>query len=342
MQHALKTLPGKIKKKFRKKLREMLLDVAYSFSDRLPSAIRNQRGIRTLVYHSVCKENALKLNARFLTEAQFEQHLIALKTCFNPISFEAYKQKKISSGKLNVLLTFDDGLKNNLTLALPLLVKHKVPAVFFVTALKNRQHYLFSDLLDVFSLIGPPEIEINGIRFVKKKRYIHYRYLNSEGQLLGNFFHHTTEEERNKIIQQIFAYVPPQRFAIYNIYLDLMSEEEIRSAADSGYISFGTHGSSHCDFTDLDSVELERELKESKRWIETLTGKSCDLVAFPYGNYDQATLKLCSASGYAYVFGTEKLERPEDRSQVIERFTVNPFISAINQMYYIAKNKYDD
>jgi peptidoglycan/xylan/chitin deacetylase (PgdA/CDA1 family) len=37
------------------------------------------------------------------------------------------------SGKPGMLLTFDDGLANNATVAMPVLEKHDAPAVFFVT-----------------------------------------------------------------------------------------------------------------------------------------------------------------------------------------------------------------
>ena len=323
-----------------KRIRETWINVSYGWFNQVPRAVAHARGTRILIYHGVCKSEALKFNARFLTEAQFESHLVALKKCFNIISFEDFSSGNLSSDKLNVFLTFDDGLKNNFESALPLLLKHQVPATFFITVVENNSEFLFNDLLDVFSLMGPASITINSIAFVKQKSYIHYRYVNAEGAFLANYFHATNANQKKEIIKQIFNYVPLEKFEAYKEYLALMSDEEIKLLSFAPGITLGTHGVSHSDFGVLAPNELSLELKESRDRLEKLSGKECRLVAFPYGNYNENVLELCKEQGYTYLFGTEKLLNPGDRPLVIERFTVNPFISAINQMYYIARNNY--
>jgi peptidoglycan/xylan/chitin deacetylase (PgdA/CDA1 family) len=331
----------KIKSRVTKILREAWFNASYLAFDRIPKKIKNRRGVKILVYHSVSKNEPTKFNSRFLSLTRFEEHLLAIKKCYHPLSLKDFKEGKISSSKLNVLLTFDDGLKNNFTNALPLLMKYKVPAVFFITAVDNSSHYLFNDILDVFSLIGPETVILNGINFVKRKAGIHNRYYGDNTILLAHYFQNLDSEKRDEVLEQIFRYIPKHEFKQYNEYLALMSHDEIRELSGREGMSVGSHGVSHVDFSAITPEEVLHELKSSKERLETITGKICDSIAFPYGSYTRETITLCKENGYDYLFGTENIREPGDRDFIIERFTVNPFVSAINQMYYIAKNNYE-
>lgn len=330
----------KLRRKFIRRLREGWIDFMYFFGH-TPSVVEQGRGLRILIYHGVCKNSPLKFNSRFLSERVFEKHLIAIKKHYNTISYLDYKTKKFSASKLNVLLTFDDGLRNNFTLALPLLKKYKIPAVFFVCTVKDRSAYLFNDLADVFSAVGPHEISIDSVSFKKTKVGIHSRYVTFENKVLASHFQNANSKKRNEIISEIFQYVSKEQLKVCDEFLELISDSEIEELSKVNGITIGSHGVVHSDFSSLSREELREELIESKLRLEHLTEKICDLIAFPYGAYNKQTIELCKERGYTNLFGTEKLIEQHDRAQVIERITINPFVSAINQMYYIARNNYE-
>lgn len=335
------SLINKAKNKIVKTLREQTLSLLYNFFGFIPDSIKNQRGLKILIYHGINHGDPYAFNARFLSVKQFDEHLAALKKCYHVIGPGDLSPGRLSDKKLNVILTFDDGLKNNYTHALPALVNYNMPALFFISALKNRAHYLFNDILDVFSFIGPNEITINGIQFTRKKKWKNFRYIANDGTLISNQFHMLNALERSAVLDQVFNYVPQKQFTAFSEYLQLMSEEEIRQLSEIKGMVVGSHGIVHTDLSVLTEDELLNELKTSKNDLEAITGKSCDSIAFPYGNYNARVLKACVDCGYHNVFGTEKLNTQQDRPLVIERFTVNPYISAINQMYYIAKGRYE-
>lgn len=334
-------LLSKLAKRVFKILRETWFNIAYLFWGYIPHRVKGHRGLKVLVYHGVSKKDPLKFNSRFLSVKQFEQHLIAIKKCFNPISLKDFQENKLSGVKMNVMLTFDDGLKNNFENALPLLIRHRVPAVFFVTATEHPDNYLFNDIIDVFSYIGPKEITINKVKFTKKKTGIHYRYKNEQNELLANYFHAEGLIEREMILRQIFELKPKKEFRKYNDYIELMNKADLKKISETPEMSIGSHGCSHVDFSTIPDEELSLELKNSKRSISEVTKMNCNTIAFPYGNYNEKTILLCQESGYGYLFGTEKINNTQDKDFIISRMTVNPFVSAINQMYYISKNKYE-
>lgn len=115
--------------------------------------------IPVLMYHSVCnKDNFLSVNTEI-----FEKQIKFLKcNGYNSIDFTEVK-KKIPK---KVIITFDDGYKDNLINALPILKKYNFKAVFFiVTNLisktnswdKENFNYKKMKLLnheDIFELLG--------------------------------------------------------------------------------------------------------------------------------------------------------------------------------------------
>lgn len=66
--------------------------------------------------------------------------------------------------------------------------------------------------------------------------------------------------------------------------------------------SIGSHGQHHTDLTRLGEPEILRELVESRRELEALTGGRIDTHAYPYARYDRRVLRATEAAGYAVAF----------------------------------------
>jgi len=64
----------------------------------------------------------------------FKNNLAFLKRRTNVVSLNEYFMNKLSSRKINVVITFDDGFKSWVTLALPVLKEFELPAIFFITS----------------------------------------------------------------------------------------------------------------------------------------------------------------------------------------------------------------
>jgi peptidoglycan/xylan/chitin deacetylase (PgdA/CDA1 family) len=95
---------------------------------------RLHRGkIKVLLYHNVIEGPSGFSNA--MTPQEFETQLRYLNRHYNIIGIDQGGQwRGYRSDKVNVLISFDDGFINNLEVALPILRRHAVPAVFFLVA----------------------------------------------------------------------------------------------------------------------------------------------------------------------------------------------------------------
>ena len=92
-------------------------------------------GNAILNYHKISPDNnSSKENDELsVSESKFRQQLIFLKKNYNLVSLNNLINFE-KSNKFNICITFDDGYKDNLTYALPILKELNVPAtIYFVT-----------------------------------------------------------------------------------------------------------------------------------------------------------------------------------------------------------------
>lgn len=177
--------------------------------------------------------------------------------------------------KPGLLLTFDDGLANNLTNALPILEDFNAPAVLFVTT----QHVL------------KPRDWLPASRVMIRKGWMNEEAIPED--LAADFYNG-------------------------------MSEEQLANCASHPLITIGSHTISHPFLTRCDSHEVERELRESKRTLEGITGQSVDLFAYPTGDYDLRVAEAVHLAGYRVAFAVDSLNIGLPRFEIPRVGIYNP------------------
>lgn len=103
------------------------------------------------------------------------------------------------------------------------------------------------------------------------------------------------------------------------VYTDFVSEkgdksitwDNLREMQKSG-IDIQCHTQSHADLLKLSAKDTDdarekmfREIYLSRKKIEQKLGKRVDLLAFPFGYYDNKTIQLAEYAGYKRVFSTD-------------------------------------
>jgi peptidoglycan/xylan/chitin deacetylase (PgdA/CDA1 family) len=78
-----------------------------------------------------------------------------------------------------------------------------------------------------------------------------------------------------------------------------LSWSEVGAMAASGLVTFGSHTHTHRHFVRQEPYEnLDIELRQSKRLIEEHLGRSCDHLAWPWGDFETAWWKDVRSIGY--------------------------------------------
>jgi len=173
---------------------------------------------KAVVYHTISTPG-VRLPADIdISPQRFEEHLRWLakrrervvtlrETLFEP------KHKNL------IAITFDDGYRDNLTVALPLLEKYDLPMTLFMAA-----------------------------DFIGKEGYL--------------------------------------------------TADDLRYLAAHPLVTIGSHTFSHPHLTEISKEDARFELLESKKILEEITGKTIDLLAYPYGDCNAAIERLSEECGY--------------------------------------------
>ncbi|MBQ3054366.1 MAG: polysaccharide deacetylase family protein [Clostridia bacterium] len=80
--------------------------------------------------------------------------------------------------------------------------------------------------------------------------------------------------------------------------------EQAKEMDNSGYVDIQSHSNFHYNAKEISSSRLILELRKSKYDIETRLNKKCNILAFPYGEYDAQGLSIAKAAGFSCVART--------------------------------------
>jgi peptidoglycan/xylan/chitin deacetylase (PgdA/CDA1 family) len=83
----------------------------------------------------------------------------------------------------------------------------------------------------------------------------------------------------------------------------LLTWEQIGTLQSLG-VRFGSHSLTHADLTKLGDLDLEREVKESKRVLEEKLGQEVEGFAYPFGFFDERVITAVKAAGYKWAVTT--------------------------------------
>lgn len=79
----------------------------------------------------------------------------------------------------------------------------------------------------------------------------------------------------------------------------LLNKEQIIEMKNSGFVEFGSHTLSHVNLSTIDDIQLEKEIINSKKEVESIINDECEAFAYPYGKFDDKIVNMVKKAGYA-------------------------------------------
>ena len=243
----------------------------------------------------------------------FEEQLIALKKTYNVISLdelvEAKKNKKLKNG--TVAITFDDGYKDNYTAAYPILIKHQVPATFFISSayIENQKEFWWDKLIRlIFTESNLPErLELKTIG----KHWNIQQDTFDEKVRLDFFFDvwSSLVEVHPNLRDQGLSEIEFWSNHDKNIRPDHlpMSKAELIEMSQHPLISIEAHTNNHAALSYLNKDSQREEIQNGKLWLEQVLNKSITGLSYPNGSYNEDTISLMEEIGFEYACTTEEL-----------------------------------
>ncbi len=265
------------------------------------------RDALVLSYHAIVNAEKDEPFRYYHTIAEFEAHLDWLGTHCTPVGlddFALWKQGGVSFSKPPVLLTFDDGYRNNSTLAAPLLRRKGFPALFFITTgYVESARVLWPD--EVFSrvvawpgqCVEAPDGRVHLLPEAQESR-------QAVALTLVEACKNCTDTSRREFVAYLARETPHLDTLWDPISQDFMTWDDVRALSADGF-DLGSHTVTHPILSSLEPDALWEELIESRNTIEAQTGLACTTLAYPNGRSRDITdrvLASASEAGYDFAF----------------------------------------
>ena len=102
-------------------------------------------------------------------------------------------------------------------------------------------------------------------------------------------------------------------------------DEDALGKLSAGIVEVGSHCVSHKRLTCLPLEEAQRELEDSKQYLEKIMKKPVRFLSFPFNDYDDKILSLSKSSGYEKVFAAAPVPNNHPQSGfLLGRVDISP------------------
>jgi peptidoglycan/xylan/chitin deacetylase (PgdA/CDA1 family) len=290
-----------------------------------------------LLYHRVGPQND-NWSLKPLSPQSFEKQMEYFYRNYEILPLDRLVQY-IQQGKplreKAVVITFDDGYKDNYLYAYPILKKYHIPATIFLTTghIGSSKLFWFDEVSYVIQLTPLNQLEFDELgsyplRTETDKFHASHIIIKRLKKL--------PEERKRGLIKKLINTCRVDIPA--NLGKELfLSWGEIGEMHNDG-VAFGAHSVNHPILTNLPLEEAKREILRSKKDIEENLGQSVTAFSYPNGNFNSEIVKFIK-DGFtcAVASGISKLitlkDNPYELDRILAPEDFNKFRVALSGLY---------
>ena len=303
--------------------------------------------MKAIMYHYVREKDDRYPNFRYLDFADFKRQLDHFQTTYGFVSRAEWNAfihtGKLGSAKGKVLLTFDDAPICSYSYAFPELKRRGLWGMFFASSLPHTQKRLL-DVHRIHLLCG----SFNGYALYSNAREI-LRATETPRDRNPNYKQSTYQTQKNHPgiteFKRLLNYeVPPdvrhyvlaeleRSFAAQDVTVReyYASPAQLAEMASAGML-VGSHSVSHPVMSRLSKSQQSREINDSFKFIDALTGSKGRSYCHPYGgfhSFDNNTVELLNAATVEFSFNVEARDIEErdlkNSPHALPRYDCNEF-----------------
>ncbi|MEP7130449.1 MAG: polysaccharide deacetylase family protein [Sphingomicrobium sp.] len=286
---------------------------------RLKAGIRRARHLlprrprpAILMYHRIGRESfdpwgLVVERDRFAAQVDW----LARERAVLPLTEFALLHRERSLPRNAVSLTFDDGYASVLNAVAPL-EKHELHATVFLPAqiIDQGRDFWWDELAGIVLHWTGDTIALNGDPLSVPPA-------NDRDSLWPPDSPPSTP--RQKLFQSVWSRLHAMQPAELEAAMEQLREQgeliEVRTtdrpltraqarSVSQSTIAFGSHGLTHPSLPALSADDQQREIDESIARCETVTGTRPETFAYPFGEFDPASMRLVERAGYACACAT--------------------------------------
>jgi peptidoglycan/xylan/chitin deacetylase (PgdA/CDA1 family) len=273
-------------------------------------------GLTVLLYHRVAEPSEVgELDPSMIdaTPAEFDAHMAYVRQHFHPVSVDEVLEARRTGRPLppdSVLVSFDDGYRDNFEHAAPILQRHGMKGLFFVTTghVRHRRLFWWEQVSLIVRRCRLPRARIS----YPREEALDLSTPEDKAQVVRRL---------NKIIKERYAldldrflagvadacevrWDPAEARALAD--RALMTWDDVRTLRRQG-MGIGSHTDSHRVLLTLPPAALAGELADSRAALEELLGEPVTTIAYPVGRAISQVVPVrqaVAAAGYELGFTT--------------------------------------
>jgi peptidoglycan/xylan/chitin deacetylase (PgdA/CDA1 family) len=237
--------------------------------------------------------------------ALFERIIRLLTRKYHIVPLEEWLQEKNkhAARKKLVSILFDDGYKDNIEYAAPILKKYNCPASFYiVTGCIDKNIPTWTYLLD--HVLQQTRIPVLTLDFseipeeLKKIALVDKALLRKIKPWMKQLPNGQRVRALDSILQQCTDVPVPEN--------KMMSWSDIRHLQQDGFY-IGSHSHTHPMLAALeDEKEIKEELGHSASIIQQKLGRAPLTISYPIGSFDERVIRLAGETGYQFGLAVEQ------------------------------------
>jgi len=262
-----------------------------------------------VMYHYIRKFDHQIKNLNFLHQNNFNKQLKFFNRNFDVFRL-SNDLEKFDYSKNKILLTFDDGLKEHLSVA-RILKKKNIKGIFFISSkpLIDRD---FLTVHKIHLILGKNNDEkirelfqkFNLIKHLKKKSFDVFlnqknllkkiKNLKKKNEIYYKVCLNLISQKQPEIIDNLFDYCfnkKEQKQIFKDFYLN---KKDIMKMMKMG-MEIGSHGHSHKVLSLMKKKDQLKDIKKCVDFLKKIVGKPINFFSYPYGGsktYNKNTLSV--------------------------------------------------
>jgi peptidoglycan/xylan/chitin deacetylase (PgdA/CDA1 family) len=273
--------------------------------------------IRNFLFHRVSPERDKLWDP--MSIALFEKSIKYISENYKIIQVEELTDLNSAKAKDKLAsISFDDGYKDNITYALPILDKYKVKASFHVvTDCIDKNIPTWTHIIEyLFQFSKKNKIELGFDFFPEHLKISEFKNQTEKAtypKKLIPFLKTITHQQRNAVIETI-----QNSFNDIELPQLMMNWNELKELSVQGHF-IGSHSVTHSLLGKMtDETEIKSELLNSGNSILKNIGYFPKVISYPIGSYNSITIRLSKECGYKIGLATKQDVYKPERDSIFE------------------------
>lgn len=260
-----------------------------------------------LLYHGVTKftsKGVENYSRKHIDADEFYRQMLYLKNNCTVLSIDDFLELQAANDSLpprSVIISFDDGFRNNYTTAAPILDELGLPAIFYISSgIVNTDLMFWVDAIeDCLNQTTNPEIRIK----LHEQTYYSLNTVREKITALDTIKAYckcVDAAEKNRVIDDIQTETGISPSVTHSPNYEKISWEELKELHSNSLFTIGGHSTYHQILTSLDKPMLKLEIRSSLDLLRINLEADIIHYSYPEGqptHYNHTVINLLKENG---------------------------------------------